>query len=122
MKYCDFNGCNKKIERGRYCDDHGRSEKSRKNKNIYHNSNKQFYNSQVWKDMRAFIYEREKGCCQRCGRFVFGKRAQVHHVVPVKKNPLLKLEPNNLRLLCPVCHCIEENMDEQENIFANYFS
>ncbi|KYG92362.1 endonuclease [[Bacillus] sp. KCTC 13219] len=122
MKYCDFNGCPNKIKRGKYCDEHGRSEQSKKRKSIYHNSNKTFYNSQSWKDMRAFIYEREKGCCQRCGRFVFGKQAQVHHIVTIKKNPLLKLEPNNLRLLCPTCHMIEENTDETKSVFANYFS
>lgn len=121
MKYCDFNGCASKIDRGAYCDDHKRSDKSRKRKNIYHNSNKSFYNSSAWKSMRQFIYERERGCCQRCKRFVFGKQAQVHHVVTVKANPTLKLEPKNLKLLCPPCHSIEENSDEKETIFANYF-
>lgn len=122
MKYCDFNGCNSKIERGRYCEDHGRSDKDRKKKNIYHNTNKSFYNSAAWKSMRQFIYERERGCCQRCGKFVFGKQAQVHHIVPVKANHLLKLEPRNLKLLCPPCHSIEENLNEKENVFSNYFS
>lgn len=71
--------------------------------------------------MRSFVYEREHGCCQRCGSFVFGRRAHVHHVVPIKKNPLLKLDPNNLRLLCDVCHAIEENEDDQQKIFPSYF-
>ncbi|MGE8080499.1 HNH endonuclease [Peribacillus loiseleuriae] len=123
MKYCDFNGCTNKIERGAYCEDHKRDKaKPKANKNIYHNTNKKFYNSDAWKSMRSFIYEREKGCCQRCKKFVFGKQAQVHHVVPIKKNPLLKLEPSNLKLLCPKCHSIEENLDEQGNVFANYFN
>ena len=115
MKYCGEQGCRNMIERGRYCDDHGRK-KSRNNRN----SNKSFYNGSEWKAMRSYIYEQQQGCCQRCGRFVFGKQAQVHHIVPVKKNPLLKLEPNNLRLLCPACHSIEENMDEKGNVFENY--
>lgn len=121
MKYCDFNGCTNKIERGAYCEEHGRSEKSRKRKSIYHNTNKPFYNSREWKDMRSRVYERERGCCQRCKKFVFGKQAQIHHIVTVKKNPTLKLDPNNLKLLCPKCHMIEENLDEQEAVFASYF-
>ncbi|MCM3411473.1 HNH endonuclease [Metabacillus litoralis] len=121
MKYCDFNGCPNKINRGTYCEDHGRSSKARKRKSIYHNTNKSFYNSKEWKHVRSMVYERERGYCQRCRKFVFGKQAQVHHVVPVKKNPSLKLELNNLKLLCPVCHSIEENMVEKENVFASYF-
>jgi len=121
MKYCDFNGCGNKINKGRYCEEHTRSSPVKKSNNIYHNTNKQFYNSQAWKNIRSVVYQRERGCCQSCGRFVFGKQAQVHHIVPIKKNPTLRLEPNNLRLLCPVCHSIEENMDEQGNAFAGYF-
>lgn len=122
MKYCDFNGCTNKISKGRYCDEHKRSTSSKKRKkSIYHNTNKSFYNSATWKSMRSVVYERERGYCQRCKVFVFGKNAQVHHIVPVKKNPLLKLEPTNLKLLCPVCHSIEENMDENDNVFAGYF-
>jgi 5-methylcytosine-specific restriction enzyme A len=125
MKYCDFNGCNTKVDRGRFCDDHKRSKKSIKKreqkKSIYHNENKPFYNSKPWKHTRSEIYEREKGCCQRCGKFVFGKQAQVHHIVPVKKNPLLKFEPNNLMLLCPKCHMEEENKEKQPKVFPSYF-
>lgn len=71
--------------------------------------------------MRSVIYERERGCCQRCGKFVFGRAAHVHHVVPVKKNSNLKLDPNNLRLLCSKCHVIEENEGEDTLVVASYF-
>ncbi|MED3549971.1 HNH endonuclease signature motif containing protein [Cytobacillus praedii] len=122
MKYCDFNGCSNKLRKGRYCEDHKSNKKKAKpKKSIYHNSNKQFYNSDVWKHMRSVIYQREKGRCQRCKKFVFGKQAQVHHVVPIKENPLLKLEPNNLKLLCPECHMFEENKTEKDKIFPSYF-
>ncbi|PAK67804.1 hypothetical protein CRM88_12645 [Lactococcus lactis] len=44
------------------------------------------------------------------------RKAHRHHVVPIKKNPLLKLDPdpNNIRLFCPQCHIIEENEDENK--------
>lgn len=127
MKYCDFNGCSTKIIKGAYCDDHKRSKasarKKRKNniKTIYHHDNKQFYNSKSWESTRSFVYERERGCCQRCGSFVFGRRAHVHHVIPIKKDSTLKLDPNNLKLFCPQCHIIEENEDKQEKVFPSYF-
>jgi 5-methylcytosine-specific restriction protein A len=127
MKYCDFNGCNNKIERGAYCEEHKRSIQSirrkKKKKYIYHHDNKQFYNSKPWKNMRSYIYERERGLCQRCGRFVFGKKAHVHHVIPIKEDPTLRLDENNLMLLCPRCHIEEENKDKEKQpiVFPSYF-
>jgi 5-methylcytosine-specific restriction enzyme A len=120
MKYCDFNGCPNRLAKGRYCEEHRGTKKPIK-KSLYDTSNKQLYNSKEWKAIRQFVYEREKGCCQRCGKFVFGKQAQVHHKVPVKADASLKLEPDNLKLLCPKCHSIEENYGEKEIIFKNYF-
>ena len=123
MKYCDFNGCGNKIERGAYCDEHKRKRRKRKqaNKDIYHSENKPFYRSDPWQFMRSQVYERERGLCQRCKSFVFGRRAHVHHVVPISRDVTLKLEPNNLRLLCPKCHIIEENEGEKK-VFPSYFN
>lgn len=123
MKYCDFNGCDNKIERGAYCADHKRSKPRRKKtkKAIYHSKNKSFYNSDHWKSTRSYVYDRERGLCQRCKAFVFGRRAHVHHVVPVSVDDTLKLEVNNLRLLCPQCHIIEENEDKKAKVFPSYF-
>ncbi|MGH0685831.1 HNH endonuclease [Bacillus mycoides] len=124
MKYCDFNGCHNKISKGRYCDEHKRNKPPRKKKdkkNIYHHENKPFYNSKEWKHVRSQVYERERGCCQRCGRFVFGREAHVHHVIPIKKDATLKLDQNNLMLLCPVCHIKEENKENDKKIFPSYF-
>lgn len=122
MKYCEFNGCTNKISKGAYCEDHKRKKAKRKQgkKNIYHHANKGFYNSDEWKYARSLVYERERGCCQRCGKFVFGRQAHVHHIIPIKDNPLLREELNNLMLLCPTCHIEEENKDKQK-IFPSYF-
>ena len=121
MKYCDFNGCSCKISKGRYCPEHAASKKQRKKKDIYHHENKSFYKSDAWKTTRDFVYERDLGCCQRCGKFVHGRSAHVHHKVPVKKNPLMKLDLNNLILLCPKCHIKEENKVDEEKVFPSYF-
>lgn len=125
MRYCRFDGCNNKIAVGAYCEEHQRSKKSKrskiKQKSIYHHVNKSFYNSDPWKSLSAFVYERENGHCQRCGKFVFGRRAHRHHIKPVKDYPDLKLEPNNIRLLCPECHIIEENEDKPKKVYPSYF-
>lgn len=121
MKYCGFNGCGNKIVRGNYCDEHKRSKKKKQQKNIYHHENKPFYRSDEWKHMRSFVYERERGYCQRCRKFVFGRNAHVHHIVPIKKNPTLRLEENNLMLLCSKCHIIVENEDKPKKVFPSYF-
>jgi len=127
VKYCDFNGCKNKISKGRYCEDHKRSKKSiqkkRKKKYVYHHENKKDYNSKQWEYVRSLVYQREKGCCQRCGRFVHGRRAHTHHIIPIKVDPTLKFESNNLMLLCWICHPIVENEDKekQPKVFPSYF-
>lgn len=125
MKYCQFEGCTNKITKGIYCDEHKRSAKSSKakanKKSAYHHDNKSFYRTQAWKDLADFVYEREGGHCQRCGRFIFGRQAHRHHVIPIKDNDLLKLDPNNIRLLCPQCHMIEENEEKEKKVFPSYF-
>lgn len=125
MKYCNFNGCGNKIAKGNYCDDHKRSKASirrnRKKKDIYHHENKPFYRSKVWANTRSQVYERERGLCQRCKKFVFGRQAHVHHIIPVRQDETLKLELNNLMLLCPKCHVIEENEENDKKVYASYF-
>ncbi|QWI73077.1 HNH endonuclease (plasmid) [Bacillus mycoides] len=123
MKYCDFNGCRNKINKGRYCEEHKRS-KSRKKKdkkNAYHHDNKPFYRSDAWKYVRSKVYERERGYCQRCKRFVFGRSAHVHHIIPVKEDSTLRLEENNLMLFCPKYHIKEENEGKPKKVFPSYF-
>lgn len=111
MKYCAEQGCTTLIASGGYCDQH----KRRRKRSRYKHKNKKDYNSSHWDSVRSFVYEREKGLCQRCKVFVFGKRAHTHHVIPIRVKPKLKYDPNNLRLLCPTCHVIEENeLNEKE--------
>ncbi|MFS7388553.1 HNH endonuclease [Carnobacterium maltaromaticum] len=123
MRYCQFDGCSNKINRGAYCIEHSRTrrKKDKANKDIYHHENKPFYRTDEWQAMRKHIYEREFGKCQRCKRMVFGRNAHVHHVVPIKENKLLKLDENNLMLLCSECHPIVENETENKKVFPSYF-
>lgn len=117
MKYCGEQGCRNLINTGRYCQEHRR--RRRKN-NTYKHNNKSLYNSAAWKRVSDYVYERDGGCCQRCGKFVYGRDAHRHHIVPVAADPSLKLEPDNIKLLCSKCHVIEENELKQE-VIPSYF-
>lgn len=122
MRYCQFEGCSNTTERGAYCSEHARSSRKKKKQgNVYHHENKSFYRTPAWRGMREVIYERDRGCCKRCGKFVFGRKAHVHHIVPIKNNPLLELDPNNLILLCSECHPIVEQETETKKVFPSYF-
>lgn len=114
MRYCGEQGCRSLISSGRYCEGH----KRRRKKKVVYSKNKSFYASDEWKYKRSEVYQREKGCCEECGKFVFGRRAHVHHIVPIKVNPSLRLDDDNLMLLCSKCHVIIENeMNEKKNKF-----
>lgn len=111
MKYCGEQGCKTLISSGRYCDSHKRKKKHGKASN-----NKWFYNSGPWRDLKAVCYERDRGCCTKCGKFVFKKTAQHHHVIPIVVRPDLKLKPSNVTTACPKCHAIlEQECNEQYN-------
>lgn len=121
MKYCEFNGCTNKINKGAYCEDHKRKRKPKKTKNAYHHLHQEFYHSDEWGFTRSQVYERERGLCQRCGKFVFGRKAQVHHIVTISADETLKHELENLMLLCPKCHTIVENEGKQK-VIPSYFN
>ncbi|PED05269.1 HNH endonuclease [Bacillus pseudomycoides] len=104
MKYCAEQGCKTLIDKGRYCPNHKRKRK----KIVVYSKNKSFYRTKAWEDLKAFCYQRDKGLCQQCGRFVFGKQAHHHHIVPIKVNPSLKLDLDNIMTLCAKCHPIVE--------------
>lgn len=103
LKYCSEQGCKSLIESGRYCERHKRRSR------LSGTNNKSFYNSRAWKDLKAYCYERDKGRCQKCDKFVFGKEAQHHHKIPVRKRPDLRLNADNIITLCPKCHMLIEH-------------
>jgi 5-methylcytosine-specific restriction enzyme A len=104
MKYCGEQGCKTLISSGRYCANHKRKQK----KKVVYSKNKSFYRTRAWKDLKLFCYQRDRGCCQRCKKFVFGQRAHHHHIVPIQIDPSLKLDADNVMTLCSKCHPIVE--------------
>lgn len=117
MKYCGEQGCRNLISKGFYCAEHRRR---RRRTNNYQHDNKSLYNSAAWKRISDYVYERDKGLCQRCGKFVYGRNAHRHHIVPVADNPKLKLDPDNIKLLCAKCHAVEEQELRAKDI-PSYF-
>ncbi|MEH6940788.1 HNH endonuclease [Bacillus sp. JJ722] len=111
MKYCGEQGCKTLISKGRYCESHKR--RSRKAKQSKYKS---FYNTQAWRDLKAYCYQRDGGRCVECKKFVFGKWAQHHHKIPIQVRPDLKLVEDNVVTVCPSCHTIlEQECDKQYN-------
>lgn len=105
MKYCSEQGCKSLIVAGRYCEQHKRRQK----KKAWRSNNKSFYATQAWQDLKSYVYQRDGGCCQRCGKFVFGKQAHAHHIVPIRVDSSLKLDADNVQILCDKCHPITED-------------
>lgn len=124
---CDERGCHRVIPLNqRYCEEHAKlhvykrpklNRLQRKAINKKYDKLKRnptatkFYHSKQWKMVREFVYSREYGTCQACGR-VTGNRKIVDHVVPRRlcRNPLAT---NNLWLLCYRCHHIKTELEEK---------
>ena len=63
-----------------------------------------FYHSKAWQTVREYIYQKQHGICERCGR----PGEIVHHkeyLTPETiNNPAITLGEDNLELLCQDCH------------------
>lgn len=70
-----------------------------------------FYKSQIWKDCRQAIWQRDHGLCQDClknGRIAPAEI--VHHITELTpaniNDPKVSLAPDNLVSLCRECHAL----------------
>jgi 5-methylcytosine-specific restriction protein A len=63
-----------------------------------------FYQSQEWKDTCRFVWNRDKGICQRCKiKNNEGVPFHIHHIISFK-NKETRSNPDNFILLCKICH------------------
>lgn len=62
--------------------------------------------SYQWKKKRREISSLYNGKCALCGST---NNVQVHHIIPISVLPELKLENENLILLCGTCHELAHN-------------
>lgn len=68
-----------------------------------------FYHSKAWQEVRAFVWDRAHGLCERCAEKGEVKPADVvHHKIPLSisnmDDPKIALDPGNLMALCNDCH------------------
>lgn len=68
-----------------------------------------FYHSKAWQDIRAFVWDRANGLCERCMQNGEVKPADVvHHTIPLTaanmNDPDISLNADRLQALCHDCH------------------
>ena len=78
----------------------------------------QFYNSKEWRKKRLEIIERARGMCEVCWQLGLVREGrEVHHIVKIRTDWNLRLNNNNLILLCSSCHHeIEDCCDSIESL------
>lgn len=63
-----------------------------------------FYKSREWLALRFRTLHRDGWRCVMCGASLKGKgNSRVDHIQTIIDRPDLKLDPNNVRSLCPAC-------------------
>jgi len=78
-------------------------------------NNRRFYSSQEWMSVR-YVALREHGFkCLCCGRSAKnGVELHVDHIKPISKYPELRLEIENLQVLCRDCNLGKSNKFEDD--------
>ena len=74
---------------------------------------RKFHTSEEWRRLRYKVLKKFNGCCCLCGRShqKHGVVIHVDHIKPRSKYPELKLDENNLQLLCEDCNLGKSNRD-----------
>ena len=68
-----------------------------------------FYKGKKWQEVRAYVWGRDRGLCQRClEKGILKAGDTVHHIEALTihniDNPEVSLNPENLVTLCRDCH------------------
>lgn len=115
LRKCKAPACGK-LTRDKYCEDHEHLiEKDKREKWIQYDRTKRyaednksyhaFYKSPQWIGMREAVKRRDHGLCVKCksqNRLV--PMDVVDHIIPLKDDWSLRLNPENLQSLCHACH------------------
>lgn len=78
------------------------------------------YSSDKWKECVKEVWKRDKAICQRCGKKYNStdcpQHFHIHHVYSFADFPYLRMNSDNLILLCPECHRFvhsKKNIDKE---------
>ena len=79
-------------------------------------SNKSFYKSREWLELRYRVLRVYKAKCMCCGRTPHDRGVIVHvdHIKPRSKYPKLELDFDNMQVLCAACNCGKSNIDNTD--------
>lgn len=81
-------------------------------KEKYKEARDDFYKSLEWKRLRYEVLRESRGYCSICGRDVrHGAILHVDHIIPLSKDWTLRLDKNNLQVLCEDCNMGKLNTD-----------
>lgn len=81
-----------------------------------------FYNTRDWKRLRQKKYSDADGLCERCkARGIVREGREVHHIVPLDKDWSLRLDYDNLILLCSDCHAEAHERDSELQRFERFW-
>ena len=105
LKICGWAGC-QKLTAEYYCPEHKAIASKRRRENAYKNAghNSSLYKTPEWRKFRADIIAQHPWCSVCGARDV---KLEVHHIVPVRDNPLLMYDRLNVMVLCTSCHAAE---------------
>ena len=74
---------------------------------------RRFYQSKLWKHVRAKLRYERRGLCEECGKAGW----EVHHIIPLTESnvddPNISINEKNLMLLCTSCHDAKRATDAQ---------
>lgn len=65
---------------------------------------REFYNSWEWRELRYKILKRYGRKCMCCGAGPHDTTIMVDHIIPIRKRWDLRLDPENLQVLCDDCN------------------
>lgn len=111
---CSHPGCPELVNDGARCPAHRKEEQKRETRERMLDErvreDKRFYDSALWKRVRASILRKEPWCreCRREGRM--GLADMVDHVTPIRLGGA-KLAPSNLQPLCERHHQVKRGQE-----------
>lgn len=79
------------------------------------NTIRQFYDSWEWKRLRYDFLKGKKRTCQCCGASAAdGAKIVIDHIKPIRHHWRLRLDPDNLQILCDDCNMGKGSRDQTD--------
>ena len=69
-----------------------------------HRHDNKVYGNTAWRRLRRIQLNREPLCRTCLSKGIVNQASQVDHIIPVEKQPELRLSLSNLQSLCETCH------------------